>query len=197
MRWIAFLQPTPKNCPECCLKYREPLIRFRLLDHSLKNQYGFPATDISMPVSEFRQLNLEVHRCFITENVMNFLTLPSLKNSFAIFGSGYAVQTLKTIIWLSSHPIFYWGDLDVDGFKILSQVRSYFPQTTSIMMDMETFRAFDEFAVSVDGRIPETLPYLTPEESTLYIYLASHQKRLEQERISQNYVNRFLQNLLG
>ncbi len=177
------------------LKYREPLIRFRLLDHSLKSKYGFPATDISLPSSEFRQLNLDKHHCFITENLMNFLTLPSLENSFAIFGSGYAVQTLKAVLWLSDCPIFYWGDLDTDGFKLLSQLRSYFPQTNSIMMDMEAFKSFGEFAVSVDGAIAETLPYLTPEESTLYTHLASHQKRLEQERISQNYVNRFLQNL--
>lgn len=177
------------------LKYREPLIRLRFLDHALKSKYRFPATDISMPNSEFRQLNLEEHRCFITENLMNFLTLPPLENSFAIFGSGYAVQTLKTISWLSDCPIFYWGDLDVDGFKILSQLRSCFPQTTSIMMDMATFEAFYEFAVSVEETIAETLHYLTSEESTLYTHLAFHQKRLEQERISQNYVNRFLQNL--
>jgi hypothetical protein len=177
------------------LKYREPLIRLRLLDDSLKYKYRFPATDTSIPISEFRQLNLEMHRCFVTENLMNFLTLPSLENSFAIFGSGYAVQSLKTVSWLSNCPIFYWGDLDVDGFKILSQLRSYFPQTTSIMMDIATFKSFDEFAVSVDGAIAETLFHLTSEESALYTHLASHQKRLEQERISQNYANEFLQNL--
>ncbi len=177
------------------LKYREPLIRLRLLDPLLKHKYNFPATDISLPISEFRQLNLETHRCFVTENLMNFLTLPSLQNSFAIFGSGYAVQNLKTVSWLSTCTIFYWGDLDTDGFKILSQLRSYFPQTTSIMMDMATFRAFEEFAVAVEGAIAETLPHLTPEESTLYTHLVLHQKRLEQERISQNYVNQFLQNL--
>jgi hypothetical protein len=175
------------------LKYHEPLIRLRLLDSSLKNQYGFPATDISIPIAECRQLNLEIHRCFITENLMNFLTLPSLENSFAIFGSGYAVQALKTIPWLSACPIFYWGDLDVDGFKILSQLRSYFPQTTSILMDMETFKTFDEFSVSVEGAIAEPLLNLTSEELTLYAHLVLHQKRLEQERIHQNYANLVLQ----
>jgi hypothetical protein len=178
------------------LKYREPLIRLRLLDLSLKTKYGFPATDMSIPISEFRQLNLGIHRCFITENLMNFLTLPPLVNSFALFGSGYAVQTLKTIAWLSHCPIFYWGDLDIDGFRILSQLRSYFSQTTSIMMDMETFEAFQEFSVSVMRAIVETLPYLTFEEETLYTYLVFHQKRLEQERISQDYANHFLQSFL-
>lgn len=177
------------------LKYREPLIRLRFLDPSLKKKYQFPATDISIPVSEFKQLDLERHHCFITENLLNFLTLPLIEDSFAIFGSGYAIQTLKMVSWLSSYPIFYWGDLDVDGFRILSQLRSYFPQTISIMMDRETFEIFSEFAVSVARSTPEVLPCLTPEESTLYTYLATFQKRLEQEHIHQDYVNRFLQNL--
>lgn len=178
------------------LKYREPLIRLRLLDQSLKVKYGFPAADISLPASDFRQLNLDIHCCFITENLINFLSLPPLENSFAIFGSGYAVQTLKTCMWLLQCPIFYWGDLDLDGFKILSQLRSYFPQTISIMMDVTTFETFQEFAVSVVGAIAETLPHLTSEEKTLYTHLAFHQKRLEQERISQDYANQFLQNLM-
>lgn len=178
------------------LKYREPLIRLRFLDQSLKVKYGFPVADLSIPLSEFRQLNLDIHHCFITENLMNFLTLPPLENSLATFGSGYAIQTLKTARWLSQCPIFYWGDLDVDGFKILSQIRSYFPQTISIMMDMKTFETFDEFAVSVVVTTAENLPHLTSEEKTLYTHLALHQKRLEQERISQDYANQFLRNLM-
>lgn len=178
------------------LKYREPLIRLRLLDQTLKVKHSFPATDMSLPISEFKQLNLGTHRCFITENLMNFLTLPPLENSFALFGSGYAVQGLKATTWLSSCPIFYWGDLDGDGFKILSQLRSYFPHTISIMMDTKTFETFREFSVAVVGAIAETLPHLTPEEQTLYTHLALHQKRLEQERISQDYANRLLQNLV-
>jgi hypothetical protein len=178
------------------LKYREPLIRLRLLDQTLKARSGFAAADISIPMSEFRQLNLETHRCFITENLMNFLTLPLLENSFALFGSGYAVQTLKSATWLSYCPIFYWGDLDVDGFKILSQLRSYFPQTISIMMDLKTFETFYQFSVPVAEALAPTLPHLTPEEETLYTHLALHQKRLEQERISQNYVNQILHNLM-
>ncbi len=179
------------------LKYREPLIRLRLLDHSLQYKCGIPVTDLSIPISEFRQLNLSINRCFITENLMNFLTLPFHKESVAIFGSGYAVQNLKTVPWLCHCSIVYWGDLDADGFKILSQLRSYFPQTISMMMDLETFNQFTEFAVSVEGAIAASLPHLTEEELTTYTHLVTHQKRLEQERISQNYVNHVLQRFPG
>jgi hypothetical protein len=174
------------------LKYREPLIRLRLLDRTLKAKHGFPATDFSLPISELNQLTLEGHDCLITENLMNFLTLPNLKNSFAIFGSGYAVQCLKFTQWLSSCQIFYWGDLDADGFKILSQLRSYFPQVISIMMDTKTFETFREFSVSVSEVNLENLQQLTSEEANLYNYLVLHSKRLEQERISQDYVDQIL-----
>jgi hypothetical protein len=127
---------------------------------------------------------------------MNFLTLPNLANSFAIFGSGYAVQGLKFTEWLSSCQIFYWGDLDADGFKILSQLRSYFPHVISMMMDTKTFETFQEFSVSVLTNKLENLQYLTAEEATLYNYLVVYQKRLEQERISQDYVERIFARLV-
>lgn len=178
------------------LRYREPIIRFRVLDRIIKARYSLPFFDISTPISEFRQLHLEPHRFFITENLMNFLTLPAQNDSLAIFGSGYAIQALKSVAWLSQCPIFYWGDLDVDGFKILSQLRSHFPQTISIMMDIQTFEAFQEFAVPDSSGGVGTLSYLTAEEQTLYAYLLLHGKRLEQEHISQNYANYYLQNLI-
>ncbi|MEM6839943.1 MAG: DUF3322 domain-containing protein [Cyanobacteria bacterium P01_C01_bin.120] len=177
------------------LKYREPLIRLRLLDQALTTRYGFPATDISVPLSEFRRLNLVTHRCLITENLMNFLTLPPVKDSFAIFGSGYGVRALKTIPWLSNCPIFYWGDLDVDGFRILSQLRADFPQVISMMMDWETFETFRDFAVTVAVAIAEPLPQLTPDETHLYEHLAQCQQRLEQEHIHQAFANAILSKL--
>lgn len=178
------------------LRYRESTIRLRVLDRTIKAIHSFPCFDISTPISEFRQLRLESHRFFITENLMNFLTLPAQNNGLAIFGSGYAIQSLKSVDWLSRCPIFYWGDLDVEGFKILSQMRSHFPQTISIMMDITTFETFQEFAVSDSSGVTVNLLYLTAEEQSLYAYLALHRKRLEQEHISQDYANYYLQNLV-
>lgn len=178
------------------LRYREPIIRFRVLDRTIKARYNLPFFDISTPISEFRQLCLESYRFFITENLMNFLTLPAQNNGIAIFGSGYAIQALKSVAWLSQCPIFYWGDLDVDGFKILSQLRSHFPRTISIMMDIKTFETFQEFTVSDSSGGIVALPHLTVEEQSLYAYLSLYGKRLEQEHISQDYANYYLQNLV-
>ena len=177
------------------LKYPESLIRLRILDPTLKSKYSFPANDISLTVSEFSQLPFTAVRCFITENIMTFLTLPDLENGVAIFGGGYAVNRLRAASWLLSCPIFYWGDLDTDGFKILSQLRASFSHTQSVLMDSKTFEHFQVFAVSLQARKPETLDYLTDEEQSLYTRLTLHHQRLEQERIDQVYVNQCLQRL--
>lgn len=177
------------------LKFNEPRIRFRFLDAAIQKQRGFPAADISLSISDFEQLDLAPYRCFMTENKMNFLTLPSLAESFAIFGSGYAVQALKSTVWLHQCPIVYWGDLDAHGFEILSQLRSYFPQVQSVMMDRKTFEAFQVFSVRGVKAIAKDLPNLTPEEQALYANLVVHQQRLEQEHISQKYANRLLKSL--
>lgn len=126
---------------------------------------------------------------------MPFLTLPSLDNSIAIFGSGYANQLLKNIAWLAKCPIFYWGDMDVDGFKILAQLRSHFPQTQSLMMNRQTYDAFQSFAVTVKPQVPEVLDCLSVPEQALCHYLAVQGLRLEQERIRQETVNTCLTQL--
>lgn len=177
------------------LRYNEPLVRFRILDSALQQKYGFPFADFSLTLSDFQQLQIGTPHCFITENLMSFLTLPMIKSSVAIWGKGHAVSMLKSIDWLKDCSIFYWGDMDVEGFEILAQMRSHFPQTQSILMDAATYEAFADFAVANTKPVVIAPTPLTPAEASLYTHLSTTQKRLEQERITQAYVNQFLQNL--
>lgn len=177
------------------LRYCEPMISLRFLDPALQLKHEFPVADFSLAVSDFAQLPLTGARCFIVENKMPFLTLPPLKNGLAIFGSGYAVGLLKSAEWLSRCPIFYWGDMDVDGFSILARLRPHFPQTQSILMDTQTYERFQPFAVTVEVKSTIPLAHLTAAEQALCDRLARQQQRLEQERVSQDYVNQCLQRL--
>jgi hypothetical protein len=126
----------------------------------------------------------------ITENKMTFLTLPLLTNTIAILGGGFKVSSLAAISWLRDCPIIYWGDLDAQGFQILSQLRSIFPHVTSLMMDEETLLAFAEFCVVGTPCRVRQLPHLTEEEHTLFLRLAQDEKRLEQEHINHAYALR-------
>lgn len=157
------------------LKYEQPLIRLRILDKTLQTLYNFPISDFQTPLFEFQQLTFQQNRCLITENLMNFLTLPPLENSIALFGKSYAVQLFKYGKWLQNCSIFSWGDIDEHGFKILYQFRTYFHQKTSLMMDEETFTSFAEFIVP-DRPNPtfQSLPNITPTRTNIiFLFMPS------------------------
>lgn len=167
------------------LKYPEPLVRVRLLDTSLVSKYHF--SDVSIPRSEFAASAIPVKKAIITENLMNFLTLPAIPECIGIWGGGFRIEILKRIDWINRVSIYYWGDIDVHGMQILSQLRQYYPVTTALMMDMETLNQFkDDW-----GKSPVTnasqLPGLYKEEQELFAFLKTSNIRLEQEKIPQVY----------
>lgn len=177
------------------LKYREPLIRFKILDNGISQTLFYGVNDLSIPQSQFNTLNMPCKRIIILENktnysnIFNFLTLPSLKDSISVFGQGFSINLLKNAEWLSNKQIIYWGDIDAHGFQILSQIRGYFPQTRSCMMDIETFSEFKDLAVTGSEINLTTLDHLTHEEHRLFEHLINLKKnnRLEQEKIPHAY----------
>lgn len=168
------------------LRYAEPLIRIRFLDPALSPCKGMD--DISIPLSTFRAMRLECRCCLVTENKMNFLTLPSLPHSIALWsGGGFNISFLKDIDWLVPLTFYYWGDLDAQGFQILHQFRSYYPCTCALMMNMQTWNAFKQFAKNGTPAPLQNLPNLSAEEYDLYRLLQQGNLRLEQEKIRQCY----------
>lgn len=171
-----------------CLKYDQSLVRFRSLDHDYWDITNYD--DLTVPIEQFAKNPINCKRVIIIENKMNFLSFPEVPHSFAIWGKGFAIETLKNIQWLKDKPIYYWSDLDVQGFQMLSQLRSYFPQTKSFLMDMEVLEKYSDFIVTGTLTKVESLVNLTSEELEVYEYLSSNNLRLEQERISQiNLIN--------
>ena len=155
----------------------------------------FGVNDLSIPHTQFVSLNVPCKRVFVLENhtnfsnIFNFLTLPHLAESIAIFGKGFQIGLLKNARWLSDKQIIYWGDIDAHGFQILSQIRGYFPKTHSCMMDFETFNDFKDLAITgIDTTMPE-LAHLTPDEHQLFTHLLelNERNRLEQEKIPHAY----------
>jgi len=166
------------------LKYSEPLIRVRFLDYSLSPISN--VTDISLTLSEFKTIRTECINIFVAENIMNFLTLPYLSKTIAIWsGGGFSVSYLKDINWIKEKQFFYWGDLDAHGFQILNQFRTYFKNTVAVMMDEETLACFK----SAEGTPAsnQSLQQLTENELKLYNYLRQNNIRLEQEKITQTF----------
>ena len=180
------------------LREKEPLVRVRLLDMQLDKRYRLPLTELSVPASQFAMLDLlRGQRCIVTENEMTFLTLPPQRDTFVLFGGGFMVHNLGRVLWLAECPIFYWGDLDAQGFQILSHLRAVFPHVTSVMMDQETLSTFADFCVESTSCPIQHLPHLTPEEHSLFVHLAREGIRLEQERISHAYALEQLERVIS
>lgn len=167
------------------LKYIQPLVRMRSLDvSSRKNLYD----DISIPLDEFIKIPVLCSRVFIIENKMNFLTFPHVSGSIAIWGKGFAIGSLKGAFWLTDKEIFYWSDLDIQGFEMLSQLRSYFPQTQSFLMERVFLDLLPQFIVEGTPGTVVSLPHLDQAELELFLHLKEGNLRLEQERIPQTRV---------
>jgi hypothetical protein len=178
------------------LKTSEKLVRFKILDNEISRVFFSGIDDIAIPVSQFEKLNLPVKKVIIVENkttLYTTLTLPKMDKAIAIFGSGYSVSHLKQALWLKNIELLYWGDIDVQGFEILSQFRGYFPQTKSILMDRATFDIYFEDDIGTPSHISIKLN-LTAAEQELYSLLKANQWRLEQEKIPLGYVNDWLGN---
>ncbi len=178
------------------LKYSEPQIRFKILDKTISDRFFSGIDDIAIPVSQFEKLKLPIKKVLVVENkttLYTTLTLPKMNETIAIFGSGFSVYNLKNVRWFDSLELLYWGDIDVQGFEILSQFRTYFPQTKSVLMDK---RAFDEFFENDNGTPTNisTKLNLTNEEQELYMFLKENNCRLEQEKIPLEYVNKYFDN---
>jgi Uncharacterized protein conserved in bacteria C-term(DUF2220) len=55
------------------------------------------------------------------------------RRSIGLGALGRAVSEMRAVPWLATTPITYWGDLDVEGFQILSALRAAFPHTRSLL----------------------------------------------------------------
>jgi hypothetical protein len=177
------------------LKYAEPQVRFKILDKEISQNLFSGIDDLAIPVSQFEILNLPIKKVLIVENkttLYTTLTLPKMDSTIAIFGSGYNVYNLKNIKWFTNLELLYWGDIDVQGFEILSQFRNYFSQTKSVLMDKQTFDKFFEDDKGTLTTISTKLN-LTSEEQQLYNILRTKNWRLEQEKIPFYYVNEYFE----
>jgi len=102
---------------------------------------------------------------------------------------GKGITQLFDIPWLHKSSITYWGDLDVEGFEILAMLRRRYPQTNSILMDMQTVREFEHLATAGTLRQPGIPSELSANEAAAFVHCRENNLRIEQEHIQQSVVD--------
>ncbi len=187
------IDPTATGASRFCQRYGfldKPLrIRFRWLD-TLDARYG---RDIAITQTTFEQLDPSVHHVFITENEINFLAFPPSTNAMVVFGGGFGgLDRLRAAHWLNQRQLYYWGDIDTHGFAMLDQLRAYFPQVQSLLMDERTLVGHADHWGHEGVAQQRDLPRLTADERAVYDSLRDNRiragLRLEQERIGFGWV---------
>lgn len=165
------------------LRYAEPQILVRFLDTAIQLAVGSPWSECSVPLTALAERPIVVRRVVIVENKVNLLTLPQLKETIALGGLGNSVTGLRYLTWLDQRELWYWGDIDVDGFAILSRLRGVFPHVRSFLMGDETVRAWrDRIGSAGNHRTAPPCPNLTPAEQAALLVCAADNLRIEQER---------------
>lgn len=131
----------------------------------------------------------------ISENKDTAVAFPPVTGGIAVEGGGFGGGTAAAMGWLTDAQVLvYWGDIDAAGFEILDGFRAAGVHAASMLMDMATFEAYEQFGTNVDrrgNRIPpgsrRDLPHLTDAERAMYHALTdpawTRHRRLEQERI--------------
>jgi hypothetical protein len=177
------------------LKTKHNLIRLRFLDPSLSPIRGFE--EIGIAEIEINKLSLNCKRVFIIENDITALTFPQIPDSIAIFGKGYNVASLKRIDWLKQRDIYYWSDIDVQGFEMLSQIRGYFRQVQSLLMDEKTFNKFNDPKDKGTLTKKSAPSNLMQTEFVLYKEVKENNFRLEQEKIPQYWIKETISSMFS
>ncbi|MFN3152471.1 Wadjet anti-phage system protein JetD domain-containing protein [Bremerella sp.] len=169
----------------------------RILDTQLQEQLNLPFDELSLPRASIARLPLQEVTVFIVENDLNLLTLPLLTRAIAIRGEGNAVSRLEVVDLLNNNRLIYWGDIDVEGFLILSRLRNLFPHVESAVMDLNTLNSHRDFSFTGNAATRMMPTYLTLNESEAFLRCIKEDCRLEQEKIFQTFAEGQIQQVIS
>lgn len=131
----------------------------------------------------------------ISENKDTAIYFPPVPGGIAVEGEGAGPRTIASASWIQDCPlVLYWGDIDADGFEILSSFRAAGLPVVSMLMDHATYEAYEAYGTAVDKNsrpltrdVAKQKLYLSGAERALYESLIDHAwtrfRRVEQERI--------------
>jgi hypothetical protein len=173
---------------------QKPLIySIRWLDPLLADKYSHGMEVMGVTPEGLRKLSWEIEAICMVENETNLHLLPQVKGMMAVWSRGKALSLLKEVPLLQQTKLFYWGDLDDEGFHMLNSFRQHYPHTQSLLMDQATVNFhFTEMKTQSLPYRKMQLPFLLTEEQTAYNTLSAVNGRIEQEQLQQEYIQQVL-----
>ncbi len=192
---IRHLDPTRCKTPatdiETALGMRTKpfLFPLRWLDTTLQRSImpGFEVMGITS--DSLRLIDWPVKEIWLVENETTLFMLPYRTDAIAICTKGYAVAELKNIGLLERTPLYYWGDMDEDGYHLLSMCRRMYPHTQSIFMDEACCRFHKGETERLTAAYAKLAPTnITDTERIAFDMLKGVNGRIEQEKLQLAYL---------
>ena len=185
------------NWLDCHLHSKDWLTIRSLCEDSRKALGNIPILKISGDV--LKSYELPVKNILVVENLQSGLALPYMNDTVAVIGGGKNVAWMEAE-WLRNKQVGYWGDIDTWGLSILSDARNKCSIVESLMMDRDTLKAHEDRMVIESEPILKIPQLLRENELMLFndLILGKFKStRLEQERISSDYIREKIQNCLS
>ncbi|MFT4167042.1 MAG: DUF2220 family protein [Microlunatus sp.] len=146
-----------------------------------------PLTEISVRADELVDLAFQPRIAIVIENEITYLSVPIPDQGMVVWGKGFDVDKVGRLPWLVGVEVVYWGDIDTHGFAILDRLRTWLPQTRSVLMDRRTLLTHRDRWGREERPTSAALTRLHAAEADLYRDLVvdalGERVRLEQERI--------------
>ena len=150
-------------------------------NHVLRDFHGLIAKDWSQEL-EFGALA----GTLIVENFESFLALTKESAStLLIWGAGWRAVHLRSFFERFPRPIYYWGDIDREGFEIFANLKSSISALSPLLMDRRVIESYLEIHQRKEiflGPFRE-VPGLQQE----YEYVSRNGIQIEQEQIREKW----------
>jgi hypothetical protein len=178
------------------LRTKPFLFTARWLDAGCAKVFTNNMMVFGITTEDLHATNWMIERVILTENETSVYQLPELEGTLALCSNGKAVSLLKDIPLLAGDNLFYWGDMDEEGFFMLHHLRQLYPKAQSIMMDEATIALHEKEITTQPAKYKNMeMEGLLPHEYSAYKILAERNGRLEQEQLQHLYINKCLTEL--
>ena len=176
------------NWLDCRDKPKDWLLVRPLCKNTADSLGGLPL--LRMSSETLLGFELPAKNILVIENEQSCLSLDNIPDTIAVSGGGKNVSWMRAN-WLANKRVAYWGDIDSEGFAILSDVRSKLSTVIQLMMDTETVEAYRDRMVDEPESVARDPVALTDCELTLFRMLRNGDyggARLEQERLPMDFI---------
>lgn len=162
----------------------EDYVTLRLMTDSTSNIH---IQNIKVYYKELNNLQAKPQKVVIIENKATFYRFPETEGCICIWGDGFAVTGLLSNISFikDAAKIYYWSDIDTDGYTMLNNIRKCYPKVKSLMMGEKFVKNVIQYNVKDTGseKSVNSLDRLNDDEKKAFAYISQNRLRIEQEKI--------------